>query len=269
MGKLRSRYRGRRDAAAARAVSTDPFSLHGKTILVTGASSGIGRGVAVGCAEQGATLIVSGRNEERLNATLASLAGSGHRAIAADLTDFEQLRRLADECGPIDGLFFSAGIAAIAPFRMISEKHVRHVMSIDFDAPVMLAQRLLQRRQVRAGGSIVFNTAMAVKNSPAGSAIYSAAKAALTAASRSLALEVAKDRIRVTCLECGYVQTEMLEQLKQSGMDPFELASHTPLGIGSVEDAANAAMFLLSDASRWVSRTALTADGGLSLRISH
>jgi len=80
---------------------------------------------------------------------------------------------------------------------------------------------------------------------------------------------VAKDRIRVTCLECGYVRTEMLEQLKQSGMDPAELASHTPLGIGDVEDAANAAVFLLSQASRWISRTALTMDGGLSLRISH
>ena len=250
-------------------MTEDPFSLDGKTILVTGASSGIGRGVAVACAEQGAVLVISGRNEERLQATLASLSGSGHRSIAADLTDTEQLRRLADECGPIDGLFFSAGIAAIAPFRMISEKHLRNVMSIDFEAPVMLTQRLLQRKQVRAGGSIVFNTAMAVKNSPAGSAIESAAKAALTAASRSLALEVAQDRIRVTCLECGYVRTEMLEQLKQTGMDPEQLASHTPLGMGTVEDASNAAVFLLSQASRWISRTALTMDGGLSLRISH
>jgi NAD(P)-dependent dehydrogenase (short-subunit alcohol dehydrogenase family) len=250
-------------------VSLDAFSLAGKTILVTGASSGIGRGVSVACAEQGATVIVSGRNQTRLDATLASLSGAGHHAIAADLIDPEQLKRLADECGPIDGLFFSAGIAAIAPFRMISEKHVRSVMAIDFEAPVMLTQRLLQRKQVRVGGSIVFNTAIAVKNSPAGSAIYSAAKAALNAASRTLALEVAKDRIRVTCLQCGYVQTELLEQLKQSGMDPAELASHTPLGIGTVEDAANAAIFLLSDASRWISRTALTMDGGLSLRISH
>ncbi len=250
-------------------MSVDPFSLSGKTILVTGASSGIGRGVAVTCADQGATLIVSGRNKDRLDSTLASLSGSGHRAIAAELTNAEELKQLADTCAPIDGFFFSAGIAAIAPFRLITEKHLRSVMAIDFDAPVMLTQRLLQQRKVRAGGSIVFNTAIAVQNSPAGSAIYSAAKAALNAASRSLALEVAKDRIRVTCLQCGYVQTEMLDRLKESGMDPAELASHTPLGIGTVQDAANAAIFLLSDASRWISRTALTADGGLSLRISH
>jgi NAD(P)-dependent dehydrogenase (short-subunit alcohol dehydrogenase family) len=250
-------------------VSADPFSLEGKTILVTGASSGIGRGVAIACAARGARLIVSGRNEARLGQTLALLTGDRHQSIAADLTNIDRLRFLADGCGPVDGLFFSAGIAAIAPFRMVSEKHIQSVMGIDFEAPVLLTQRLLQRRQIVAGGSIVFNTAVSVQNSPAGSAIYSAAKAALHAASRSLALEVAKDKIRVTCLQLGYVQTEMLDRLKEGGMDPAELASHTPLGIGNVEDAANAAIFLLSDASRWISRTSLTADGGLSLRISH
>jgi NAD(P)-dependent dehydrogenase (short-subunit alcohol dehydrogenase family) len=214
-------------------------------------------------------VIISGRNEARLSETLTLLTGDRHQSIAADLTASDQLRSLADNCGQVDGLFFSAGIAAIAPFRMVSEKHIRSVMAIDFEAPVLLTQRLLQRRQIAAGGSIVFNTAVSVQNSPAGSAIYSAAKSALHAASRSLALEVAKDRIRVTCLQLGYVQTEMLDRLKESGMDPAELSSHTPLGIGSVEDAANAAIFLLSNGSRWISRTALTADGGLSLRISH
>jgi NAD(P)-dependent dehydrogenase (short-subunit alcohol dehydrogenase family) len=214
-------------------------------------------------------LIISGRSEERLAHTLDLMAGGEHRSFSADLTEIDQLRALADMCGLIDGLFFSAGIAAIAPFRMVSEKHIRSVMAIDFEAPVLLTQRLLQRRQIAAGGSIVFNTAASVQNSPAGSAIYSAAKAALNAASRSLALEVAKDRIRVTCLQLGYVQTEMLDRLTESGMNPTELASHAPLGMGKVEDAANAAIFLLSNASRWMSRTSLTADGGLNLRISH
>jgi NAD(P)-dependent dehydrogenase (short-subunit alcohol dehydrogenase family) len=250
-------------------VTADPFSLEGKTILVTGASSGIGRQVAITCAEQGAVLVITGRDTGRLGKTLSALCGSNHRAIQADLVDSKQRAELIDQCGAIDGLFFSAGIAAITPFRMITEKHVDQLMAIDFEAPVMLVQRLLQQRRMNDGGSIVFNTAIAVHISPAGSAIYSAAKSALHAAARSLALEVAKNKIRVTCLQLGYVKTTMLDRLFQSGMDEKEIAELCPLGVGSVEDAANAAVFLLSNASHWVSRTSLTADGGLSLRISH
>ncbi len=246
---------------------SDPFSLAGKTILVTGASSGIGREVARACAERGAKLIVSGRNTERLNETLLSLSGPEHRAIAADLTDPAQLDSLADAAGAIDGLFFSAGIAAIAPFRMISPEHLQKLMKIDFEAPLFLVQRLLKRRQVRDGGSLVFNTALAARTAPQGTAVYSSAKAALTAAARSLALEVARSKIRVTCLQLGYVRTALLDGLTASGMNASELASLAPLGIGEPRDAANAAIFLLSDASRWISRTDLTADGGLVLRM--
>ena len=247
----------------------DPFSLEGKTILVTGASSGIGRQVAITCAEQGAVLVITGRDTDRLGETLSALSGSQHRAIPADLVASKQRAELIDQCGAIDGLFFSAGIAAIAPFRMISEKHVDQLMAIDFEAPVMLVQRLLQQRRINDGGSIVFNTAIAVHISPAGSAIYSAAKSALHAAARSLALEVAKSRIRVNCLQLGYVRTPMLKRMLSSGVDVKEAEEISPLGFGNPTDAANAAVFLLSDASRWISRTTLTADGGISVRVSH
>ena len=247
----------------------DPFSLAGKTVLITGASSGIGRQAALTCAEQGACVVISGRDQGRLEAALQSLPGTGHRAIAADLADDGQLLRLADEVGPIHGFFHSAGIAAIAPFRLVTRKHLEPLMRVNFEAPVLLTQRLLAKRQIQAGGSIVYNTAIAVNNSPNATAIYSAAKSALHAASRSLALEVAKNRIRVTTLQLGYLPTGMLDQLAQQGMAPEDLASHTPLGAGTLEDAANAVVFLLSDASRWISRTSLTVDGGLSLRISH
>jgi NAD(P)-dependent dehydrogenase (short-subunit alcohol dehydrogenase family) len=250
-------------------VNADPFSLESKKILVTGASSGIGRQVAVTCAKQGAALVITGRDTARLGETLAALPGSQHRAISADLVDSKQRADLIDQCGAIDGLFFSAGIAAIAPFRMISEKHIDQLMAIDFEAPVMLVQRLLQQRRINDGGSIVFNTAIAVHISPAGSAIYSAAKSALHAAARSLALEVAKNRIRVNCLQLGYVRTPMLERMLSSGVDVKEAEEISPLGFGDPIDAANAAVFLLSDASRWISRTTLTADGGISIRVSH
>jgi NAD(P)-dependent dehydrogenase (short-subunit alcohol dehydrogenase family) len=140
-------------------------------------------------------------------------------------------------------------------------------MSINFEAPVFLAQRLVKRRLIREGGSMVFNTALAAQAAPPGTAIYAAAKAALTSAARSLALEVARARIRVTCLQLGYVQTALLAGLASAGMNVSELAALAPLGIGEPSDAANAAIFLLSDASRWMSRVELTADGGMALRM--
>lgn len=245
----------------------DPYSLAGKSILVTGASSGIGQAVARACAERGAAVVISGRNAERLSSTLASLPGSGHRAHQADLTESSQIASLVDAAGPIDGLFFSAGIAAIAPFRLISAEHMRKLMCIDFEAPVLLTQRLLKLRLLREGGSVVFNTALAARAAPPGTAIYAAAKAALTAAARSLALEAARTRIRVTCLQLGYVRTALLDGLAASGMNVAELAALAPLGIGEPRDAANAAVFLLSDASRWLSRVEVTADGGIDLRM--
>lgn len=245
----------------------DPFSLAGKSILVTGASSGIGREVARACAERGAKVVVSGRNRERLNETLAGIAGDDHRAVVADLTDPQQIDALADATGEIDGLFFSAGIAAIAPFRMLSREQLGRIMNIDFEAPIFLAQRLLRQRQIRDGGSIVFNTALAARTAPQGTAAYAAAKAALTAAARSLALEVARSGVRVTCLQLGYVRTALLEGLSASGMNVAELAGLAPLGLGEPRDAAHAAIFLLADCSRWMSRTELTADGGLVLRM--
>jgi len=249
-------------------VTVDPFSLVGKTILVTGASSGIGKATAAACSKRGATLIVSGRDASRLDKTLSQLSGDGHRAIAADLTDAGQRQSLADDAGNIDGLFFSAGIASSAPARLINEKHVRQLMSIDFEAPLLLAQRLLFRKRIRAGGSIVFNTSVAARNSPIGAAVYSAAKAGLYAAARSIALEVAREKIRVNCLQLGYVRTALLDQLDGAGVDVAERDSLCPLGLGDVDDAANAAIFLLSDASRWISRTALTVDGGIGIGIS-
>ena len=246
----------------------DPFSLAGKTILVTGASSGIGRQVALRCAERGASVVVSGRDRPRLDETLSSLPGDRHRALPADLTDLAQIHALADGTGPVDGLFFSAGIAVIAPFRIISEDHIRKLMRIDFEAPALLTQRLLKARNVKDGGSLVFNTSISAFISPAGSAVYAAAKAALDAAARTLALEVAKMGVRVNSLHLGYVQTGLLDQLSKTGMNVDEMSSLAPLGLGTPDDAANAAVYLLSDASRWMSRTVLTCDGGISIRVT-
>lgn len=248
-------------------MADDPFSLAGKSVLVTGASSGIGQAVARACADRGASVLITGRSNQRLAATLESMNGSGHRVHPADLTDAAQICSLVDATDSIDGLFFSAGIAAIAPFRMIASAHLKKLMSIDFEAPVMLTQRLLKLRKINDGGSIVFNTALAARAAPPGTAVYAAAKAALTAAARSLALEVARSRIRVTCLQLGYVRTPLLDGLAAAGMNIEELSALAPLGAGTTDDAANAALFLLSDASRWISRVEVTVDGGIDMRM--
>jgi len=245
----------------------DPFSLAGKRILVTGASSGIGRQVALACAARGATMVVSGRDETRLANLLDELDGDGHVAEPADLADDVQLDRLGDAVGEVDGVFYSSGLALIAPFRMITPGHIKRIMRVDLDAAVLLVQRLLKQRRIRNGGSIVFNTSVSARLAPAGSAIYSAAKAALDAAARSLALEVARARIRVNTVHFGYIRTRLLDDLAKGGMNVDEMTALAPLGMGSVDDAACAAVFLLSDASRWISRTTLTCDGGLSVRM--
>lgn len=246
---------------------TDPFSLAGKRILVTGASSGVGRQLAISASARGAALVITGRNKERLAETLAQLEGDGHCSVLGDLTQAADREGVVAASGPVDGVFVSSGIAAVAPFRMISAEHVAKLMSIDFDAPILLVQRLLKQRYVREGGSIVFNTAGAAYIAPAGTAVYSAAKAGLEAAGRSLALEVARARIRVTLLRLGYVKTPLLDELTKGGLNIEQMSALAPLGIGRVEDAAHAAVFLLSDASRWISRSTLTCDGGMAARI--
>jgi NAD(P)-dependent dehydrogenase (short-subunit alcohol dehydrogenase family) len=238
------------------------FSLSGKVILVTGASSGIGRRVAVACAEMGAQVAVTGRDSARLDATLHLMPGVGHSAIVADLTLDEERARVTKALAPVDGMFFSAGIARIMPFRLITEAHVREILAINLEAPMLLTQSLLRNRLVKPGASLVFNTAAAADSAPAATAAYSAAKAGLKAAVNSLALEVAKNAIRVTCLQLGYVETEMLGYLRKRGMDATTLGALAPLGMGTVDDAANASLYLLSDASRPVSRYSLVADGG-------
>ena len=125
----------------------NPFSLAGKSILVTGASSGIGKQTAITCAGMGARVLITGRNVVRLEDTLSNLEGEGHVAFAADLTDGSAIAALTDKCEVLHGLVHCAGISMMAPFRMASEKTIDAVFKTNFQAPVLLTQRLLARRQ--------------------------------------------------------------------------------------------------------------------------
>ena len=245
--------------------AADPFSLAGKRILVTGASSGIGRQVAISCAQMGAQLVLSGRNGERLAATFGELEGEGHAQIAADLSRQEDIDRLAVETGVVDGVVHAAGMSKLAPFRLISRAQLDETFSSNVYAPMLLTKGLLAKKRIAANGSIVFVSAVASHIGPLASGVYSASKAALLGAVRTLALEVAKQGIRANCIVPGYVRTPMLEALNQGGGSIDEHTKLTPLGLGEPEDVAYAAIYFLADASRWVTRDYFIVDGGLTV----
>ncbi len=246
--------------------SKHPFRLDGKTILVSGASSGLGRQTAISCSHMGAKLFITGRDSERLAVTLAELSGDGHRVAVADLTLADDINRLVDECGKIDGVFHGAGVRGLAPIKQISEKFVQHVFASNYFAPMLLTQRLLSKRSIQQGGSIVFMSSTAAHLGVHGVGVYSGTKAALLASMRCLANEQGRNNIRANCLSPDLVETPMvvtIDTVDTKEWIEMQRNRH-PLGLGAPEDVANAAIYLLSDASRWVTGTTLIMDGGVT-----
>lgn len=243
-------------------MNNHPFHLNGKRILVTGASSGIGRAVAIACARAGASLVLTGRDRERLEATLAELgAGGEHSILPADLTDAAQLAALADQAGMLDGVVFSAGITGFAPVRMLQQGLLDSVMHANFTAPVMLSQRLLFKKALRNGASLVFLSSIAAHTGTVGVTAYSSSKAALEGFIRNLALEVAPRGMRANALAPAMVETPLVST---DAAFLAEKTRHYPFGIGQPEDVAHAAIYLLADASRKVTGISLDLDGGLA-----
>ena len=155
-----------------------PFSLEGKTILVTGASSGIGRSCARMISAMGGRLILSARSESRLQETQAQLHGQGHVISPLDLLDNSAIQPWVEQLVAVDGVVHAAGVAKVVPFRLVTEQHLDELMQVNFKAPVMLTQAILKARKVRTGASLVFITAIANHVAPVGTAVYAASKAA-------------------------------------------------------------------------------------------
>lgn len=243
----------------------DDFSLEGKRILVTGASSGIGRQIAITCDQMGAQLVLSGRHDERLKETFSNLSGSGHSTVVADLTQKADVDQLVAQTGIVNGVVHAAGISKLVPFRLITQEHLEDMFGSNTFAPILLTKALLSKKQIAAGGAIVFIASVASHVGPMASSAYASSKSALLGMVRSLGLEVAKQKIRANCIAPGYVQTPLLESLQGSGGNLESLFDLTPLGMGTPEDIANTAVFMLADASRWITRDYLIVDGGLSV----
>lgn len=246
------------------------FSLQGKTILVTGASSGLGQQIALTCAQRGARIIATGRDTARLQAMfdqLPRLPGapdSGHMQIAAELTDACARSALVQATPKIDGLVHCAGKQMLSPIRQLRESLMNEMYAIHFLAPVMLTQQLLQTGKMAAGGSILFLLSTSAHIGTRGVGPYSAMKSGLLGIIRCLAMEQGKHRIRVNGISPSVIPTAMWGEDKESAPLQAQRARH-PLGLGTPEDVANAAIYLLADASRWVTGTTLVMDGGAVL----
>ena len=197
-------------------MSYNPFTLSGKRILITGASSGIGRATAIECAKLGATCVLCGRNEERLRETINAMDNlkSEHQIIVADLQKMEDLQRIASECGQLDGLVCNAGINLMAPIYFLKETEVNQVFQTNTLAPMYLLQALLKARKVNAKASLVFTSSIDAANPDISSSAYAASKAALTSFMRSCAKELAPRQIRANAIHPGLVETGM----KHNGM---------------------------------------------------
>ena len=239
-------------------------------MLVTGASSGIGRETAVLLSSLKATLVITGRNQQRLEETLGMLSGTGHRAEVCDLSQAESipnwLRNLAAEVGPFKGLVHAAGKQITTPIRFASHPAAADLLNTNLHSAIMLMRGFTQKACHTPESAVVFISSVTGLVGRSGISVYSASKAALIGLARSLAVELAPEGIRVNCVAPGFVRTEMLAELEQVLL-PGQLEAlekQHPLGFGSPRDVANAVAFLLSDMARWITGTALVIDGGYS-----
>lgn len=247
----------------------NPFSLSGKRVLVTGASSGIGRAIAIECSRMGAQIILTARNTERLDETLGMMDASQiHQVIPADLSSEEGLRLLVESVSePLDGVVNCAGMAMPKPFRFILDTDMEMIMGVNFKAPAILLQQLLKRKRINKGASLVFISSIAgVWISFIGESLYSASKGAVNGLVKSMAIELAGKGIRVNSVNPGMIDTQFLKSGSITEEQLQEDAKRYPLGrYGKPEEVAYAVVYLLSDASTWMTGSNLLIDGGYTL----
>jgi NAD(P)-dependent dehydrogenase (short-subunit alcohol dehydrogenase family) len=248
--------------------SYNPFSLDGKTVLITGASSGIGQAAAIECSKLGAKVIITARNEERLGATLDSLEGDGHLSFPADLSHSEELDILVSGLPEIQGFVSNAGFTKLLPLPFIKENDLKDIFQVNTIAPMLLLQKLLKSKKIKKGGSVVFTSSMAGLGTVTyGNDMYSASKGALCAFVRNAALDLASKGIRVNTVCPGMVNTGILDSGTITKEQLNEDMKNYPLGrFGTPRDVALAMIYLLSDASDWVTGVNFVIDGGLTLK---
>ena len=244
----------------------NPFTLKGKTILVTGASSGIGQATAIECAQMGAEVVITGRDTERLQAT-ADLVGNLKAQIAADLTNQEDVERLVAALPPLDGAVLCAGNSTTLPLQFGSREKFDEMFNVNFFAPVELLRLMYKKKVLQKGASVVLIASIGGTHSfMPGNGVYGASKAALNSLMKYAAREYASRKIRVNSICPGMVDTPLIHRGTITEEQLVEDAKRYPLGrYGKPDDIANGAVYLLSDASSWLTGHDLVIDGGFSI----
>ena len=245
----------------------NPFTLKGKTVFVSGASSGIGKAIAIECSRMGADVFITGRNAERLNSTFLELDKGNHMQIIADLQTDEGIKTVVEKMPSADGIVHCAGIAKPLPFRFSGKEVMNEVMGINFYSPAILSQELLKNKKINKGASIVFISSVSgVLCSSVGGAVYSASKGAINGLVKGMAIELAAKMIRVNTVNPGMIDTNIYvagtitqEQLNED-INRYPLKRY-----GKPEEVAFLVIYLLSDASSWVTGSGMVIDGGYTL----
>lgn len=245
----------------------NPFSLAEKTVLVTGASSGIGRATALESAKAGARVILVARDEGRLQETLEALVGEGHQAISADLTTEDGINKIVDSVGALDGAVFCAGKGLTLPVQFCDRAHFDEIFNLNFFSTAELLRLLYKKKKIVKESSVVVIASMGgTRVFSGGNSIYGASKAALDSFMKFAAKEFAARKVRVNSICPAMVDTPLIHRGTVSDEQLAEDAKRYPLKrYGRPEDIAYAAIYLLSPASAWVTGTSMIVDGGLSI----
>ena len=245
----------------------NPYSLENKTILITGASSGIGKATAIACSKMGAKVVITGRNAERLQETFQELEGDGHQQIIVELTNEDDLKRLVEEVPLLDGLVNNAGIGSKTPINFIKQSALQNILDVNTIAPIMLTKMLLKKKKLQKGASMVLTSSISgVCSVDVGNTLYSVSKSAIDGFMKNAAKELAEKGIRVNSVNPGMVDTpindysNVSDEQMQADLLRYPLKRH-----GKPIEIAYAIIYLLSDAAAWVTGTALKIDGGYSL----
>lgn len=248
-------------------ITYNPFSLEGKTILVTGAASGMGRATAISCAKMGARIVVADFNAEGMANTISELEGVGHLQFVINLADEDSWAELLLNTPVLDGIANCAGIANMNPFTFINREEMDKVFNINFFGPVLLTKSLIKAKKLNKGGSVVFVSSVdGPRVVHVGNSVYSAGKSALVGMAKNMAVDLASKKIRVNCILPGTTDTPLIRTANVTEESLAEVAKTFPLKrFGTPEDMANGIIYLLSNASSFVTGTELVIDGGYTL----
>ena len=246
----------------------NPFNLQGKTILITGASSGIGKATAIECSKLGAKIVITGRNEARLAETMQLLEENGHQMVIGDLSSEDTVMQIVEACPTLDGLVNNAGTTIMVPTQFVTREKLMHVLEVNTIAPILLTQMLLKKKKLVKGSSIVFTDSISgVKIASPGNVLYSTSKSAVEGFVKNAALDLAGKNIRVNAVCPGMIATHILDDGAVSEEDKAADLKKYPLKrYGTPEEVAFAIIYFLSDASAFTTGSSLVIDGGFTLQ---